>query len=533
MERKMSVSDRNTGPSLNDQTDGSHQNIQDKRDVSDQSFEAVTKKNTETTGQLREKNRRARTKLTAAQTEGAHIKRAAFADEETCSRMQRKENHATLQQQVFSKAKLLNSMKHATRTLQQHLDELKMEQERLKQQHSREAVEDTVRLRRMENSLETSRLKLRLVQSIAASTQKLINHFKDQSRTHEGQLDALEAEILKERGKLQKLQVKKLNAQLLRDACQAEQQQQQQKEELLLKDLKEKEQRSGYFIKKLKDNDNAEKTEKKSDGMRFEAQDSTSSLADEEKTVPSAYEEAFRLITDSTGITDVEDLVERFASQRDTLNALEGSKVKSKKEELELAEQLTRLQKELQEVKHQGAALLFSEQQNQEEHRLQLQAQQLRCDAAKRRLDSLETTLSTARSDVESLAQKLQHIEMSEQTGSTVPPDSPEFILELLTICKWKLQLLYDHLEGKDPDAIMEEMKKDKEFQNFLEKNLPESNVRIKRLDRETPDQTKEEDMWGVDEDTIASRETLKKKSQLIFESNTKKNPWKKKTTRM
>lgn len=40
--------------------------------------------------------------------------------------------------------------------------------------------------------------------------------------------------------------------------------------------------------------------------MRFEAQDSTSSLADEEKTVPSAYEEAFRLITDSTGITDVE-----------------------------------------------------------------------------------------------------------------------------------------------------------------------------------------------------------------------------------
>lgn len=55
----------------------------------------------------------------------------------------------------------------------------------------------------------------------------------------------------------------------------------------------------------------------------------------------------------------LQDLVERFASQRDTLNALEGSKVKSKKEELELAEQLTRLQKELQEVKHQGAALLF------------------------------------------------------------------------------------------------------------------------------------------------------------------------------
>lgn len=41
--------------------------------------------------------------------------------------------------------------------------------------------------------------------------------------------------------------------------------------------------------------------------MSIEAQDSSSSsLADEEKSVASAYEEAFRLIKDCTGITDVE-----------------------------------------------------------------------------------------------------------------------------------------------------------------------------------------------------------------------------------
>lgn len=43
------------------------------------------------------------------------------------------------------------------------------------------------------------------------------------------------------------------------------------------------------------------------DEMSIEAQDSSSSsLADEEKSVASAYEEAFRLIKDCTGITDVE-----------------------------------------------------------------------------------------------------------------------------------------------------------------------------------------------------------------------------------
>lgn len=50
----------------------------------------------------------------------------------------------------------------------------------------------------------------------------------------------------------------------------------------------------------------------------------------------------------------------------------------------------------------------------------------------------------------------------SEQTANEVPPDSPEFILELLTTCTRKLQLLYEQLEGKDLDAIMKEMKKDK-----------------------------------------------------------------------
>ncbi|XP_023816364.1 myosin-10 [Oryzias latipes] len=537
MEQKMRLSARNTGPSLNDRTGLFHQNIQDRGSIRDQNSEATIKKSPETTCQQREESRRRSRKLTAAQTEGDPMRSMALTDKETCIRMQGKATHATLQQQVFSKTKRLNSLKHTTKTLQQRLDELKTEHERLKQQRSSEAEEDAVTLRRLENSLETPRLKLRLAQSIMASTQKLINHFQDQSLTHEGQLDALETEILKERGKLQKLQIRKRNAQLLKDGCQAEQQQQEQEDQLLLKDLKETEQRLENYIKKLEDvNGKAEKTEKKlqPDEMSIEAQDSSSSsLADEEKTVASAYEEAFRLIKDCTGITDVEDLVECFVSQRDTLNTLESLMMKEKKEELELAEQLTLLEKELEEVKHQGAALLFSEEEHQEERRRQLEALQQRCDVTKRRLDSLEITLSTARNGVECLAQKLQHIELSEQTANEVPPDSPEFILELLTTCTRKLQLLYEQLEGKDLDAIMKEMKKDKNFQDFLERNLSESNVRIQRPGRQTPEQTKDGDVRGVDEDTIASRETLKKKSQLIAESNAKKNPWKKKTTRM
>jgi len=130
-----------------------------------------------------------------------------------------------------------------------------------------------------------------------------------------------------------------------------------------------------------------------------------------------------------------------------------------------------------------------------EECEHQLQAQQQRCDAAKERLDWLVKTFSTVRAGVEHLAEKLQHVTLvrnalfykgfhflslnksiivvlqcllqSEDTVSEVHPDSDEFVVELMTQCELKLQLLNKQLEGKDLAALMKEMEEDEVRKSF------------------------------------------------------------------
>ena len=49
----------------------------------------------------------------------------------------------------------------------------------------------------------------------------------------------------------------------------------------------------------------------------------------------------------------------------------------------------------------------------------------------------------------------------SEDTVAEVSPDSDEFVLELMTQCEMKLQLLQEELQGKDLAAIKKEMEEE------------------------------------------------------------------------
>lgn len=55
----------------------------------------------------------------------------------------------------------------------------------------------------------------------------------------------------------------------------------------------------------------------------------------------------------------------------------------------------------------------------------------------------------------------------SEDTVADVSPDSDEFVLELMTQCELKLQLLQEELQGKDLAAIMKEMEEEEVSQSF------------------------------------------------------------------
>uniref|UniRef100_A0A8C4H1W2 Outer dynein arm docking complex subunit 3 n=1 Tax=Dicentrarchus labrax TaxID=13489 RepID=A0A8C4H1W2_DICLA len=477
-----------------------------------ESSQSTIKRNTESIRQLRQDNKRLYRQLAEVNAGDDNVIKVAFhnrgLEKDAYRNMSGKEALTTLEQRVLSKKKRLNALKHTTQT---HHPQSK--------------------LRALENSLEKTQFKCKEAENIMTNYQKIKSHLQEESLTFQGQLDSLEAEILKHREELHNMQVMNNDAQLSKEAAKAELQQQ---EELLYKERKERERIIASYRKKVEERKaqaekvdrRAQRTAMQPDELSSEAQRSTPRVAGEEEKAISTFEEAFKRIKEATGVTDIQEIAERFISQKETHQHLEKLKEENEKVLQQLKEQKELLRQQFEDMKYSGEAKLSSDHQMLEECEQQLQAQQQRCDAGKEQLDWLVKALSTVRAGVEHLADKLQHITLD--TVAEVSPDSDEFVVELMTQCELKLQLLQEELQGKDTAAIMKEIEEE-EFYVRIEGKLPAYNTRVKLPEDQRLDLFNDEDESEEDEADIISREALKRQSQLIVDSKSKKKPWKKK----
>ncbi|XP_019939841.2 coiled-coil domain-containing protein 151 isoform X1 [Paralichthys olivaceus] len=517
-----------------------------------ESSQSSMKENSENIRVLRQDNKRLYRKLAEVHTGDDHVIKEAFhnrgMEKSAYRNMSGKAAVTTVDQRVLTKKKRLNALKHTTQTYQQRLEELRVDHQRLKPEGSRGAQssdartrkkeEDAMNLRALENNLEKTKFKCKEAENITTNYLKLKGHLQDESLTFQGQLDSLEAEILKHRKELHSLQVMNNDTQLSKEAAKAEL---QQLEELLYKERKERECIIAGYRKKVEERKaQAEKVDRRRttmqpDELSSEAPRSTTRMAgDEEEKVMSTFEEAFQRIKEATGVTDIREIVERFTSQKETQQHLENLMGENKKVLQQLKEQTELLNQQFQDMKYSGEAKLSGDQQMLEECEQRLQAQQQRCRAAKERLDWLVKTLSTIRAGVEHLTDKLQHITLGEDQVAEVSPDSDEYVLLLMTQCDRKLMVLQDELQGKDLAGIMKEMEEE-EFHVRIEGKLPDYNTRVKLPEDQILDLFNDvavcvsEEESEEDDTDIISREALKRQSQLIIDAKSKKKPWKKK----
>uniref|UniRef100_A0A3P9CEQ3 Coiled-coil domain-containing protein 151-like n=1 Tax=Maylandia zebra TaxID=106582 RepID=A0A3P9CEQ3_9CICH len=393
-------------------------------------------------------------------------------------------------------------------------------------QHKLKMFESMIRvclqnLRVLENSLEKSQFKCKEAENIMIDYLKLKSHLQDESLAYQSQLDTLQAEILKHREELRSLQVVNTDSQLSKEAAKAELQQQ---EELLHKECKERDQVIASYRKKVDEHKaQAAKVERRVqraavqlDELSSEVQHSTTRmLAEEEKDISTA-EEAFRRIKEATGITDIQELEEHFTSQKETRRHLERRREENEEVLLQLKEQKELLEQQSEEIKYSGEAKLSSHQQMLQEREQQLQAEQQRCDEAEERLDRLVKTLGPVRHGVEHLADHLQHISL--HTVPNMHPDSEDFVvLKLMAQCEQKLESLQKELEGMDVAAIMKEMEEKEVRQKPTNSKLEMDHLSLKQHDKSDKD-------WAH----VISREALKRQSQLIVDSNSKRKAQKK-----
>jgi len=134
------------------------------------------------------------------------------------------------------------------------------------------------------------------------------------------------------------------------------------------------------------------------------------------------------------------------------------------------------------------------------------------------------------KSGVEHLAEKLKNLKApsSQVQKAKISPSSDEYVLDQLSICEEKLLKLMEELDatGKDVHDIQKQME-DEEFHNTVEHKLPTYNTRVK-LPSYQKDMYDDDEDSGEDED-IPTRNAIKKQSQQIIDSKTRRRPGKRK----
>uniref|UniRef100_A0A3Q1FEE9 Coiled-coil domain containing 151 n=1 Tax=Acanthochromis polyacanthus TaxID=80966 RepID=A0A3Q1FEE9_9TELE len=512
----MALSADSTKPPLRDQVTELQRKIQlleGDRTAYYESTQSTIKKNTTAIRQLRQDNKRLLRELAEANAGDEHIIKVAFHNralgKDGYRNMSGNEALATLDYRVLSKRKRLNALKATTHSHQCRLGELKMKYHGGKSVGSSAAV------------------------STDAFTREREEEAMDESLTFEGQLDNLEAEILKHREEYQNLQAMNKDAQLFEKAAKDEL---QQLEALLYKERKEREHLKASYLKKAEEHKaQAERVDRRAqrtiiqpDELSSEAPHSTTRMAGEEEKPMSTFEEAFRHLKETTGVTNSQEVEDHITTKRRTHQHLEKLKGENEEVLLQLKQQKELLNQQFENMKYSGEAKFSSDQQILEDCEQQLQAQLQRCDAGRERLDWAVKTFSTVRAAVEHLTDKLKHITVSADAVAEVHPDSDKFVVELTSQWEPKLQVLQQEVQGKDLAAIKKEMEEE-EFTIRIEEKLPEYNTRVRLPDDEAVDVFTDEDRSEEDEAHIVSREALKRQSQMIVDSNSKKKTWKKK----
>ncbi|XP_035008304.1 myosin-13 [Hippoglossus stenolepis] len=395
-------------------------------------------------------------------------------------RMPGKKAESTPSNDIAIKMKHLNKLKNTTRIYQQRLVQLRKESQRLKPEsdhcppppntHAREDEEIAMFLRTLEIQMEKTRFKCSQAVFNMRDHQKLITLIQRGSMACKCQSDHLDTEIQKYKTSLHQLQAKNNKTQLANKALQAKSQQ--------LKELYDEEdnKRELNLIAQRKKAQEAEckfvPPESEDDDQdthilckNFECV--TNNIAQVTKLIRT-FEASLKNIKLVVGESENQKLVGTWITKRERHSQLEKQKKENDKVLQELRKQRNLLFSKFKEIDFSYSLKRYNDQQEL--------AEQSRCSAVAVELRSHLDMFTTIKERVEYLADKLQHVTLSEDRVTSASADSYELVLEQLSKCVQKLQLLKDELKGGNLAALRREMK---EINDSIEKRLPSYNNRI------------------------------------------------------
>mmetsp|Transcript_27916 Transcript_27916/g.64357 ORF Transcript_27916/g.64357 Transcript_27916/m.64357 type:complete len:539 (-) Transcript_27916:72-1688(-) len=483
---------------------------------------ATIKANRELLAQVKRENKELRAAL-------AELSQSASKNAGKDTELQR------LEQEVIEMRRKYDDVRQGCSVKQKELDTSADKLKDLEKEAARLHIEDTPltrHIRTLENRLDKAMIKYNEAQSIRKTYEQIVKRLKEERIGFDNQLAAIERTLKAKEKDLEELVLMSLDAQHAKEVAKSElsKLESQLNEERKQRD-KEVSERRALVQQKMEMNQRMEKREKMRREMQMEAAGDLSnegetalkkslfstafhsalneSKLEEEEEKITTYEDAFRKIKDATGVSDVNEVIQKFLTQDETHNNLVAMTKDAQARIDQLNEEKNHAKAKVEEIKYSGTGSLGSRR-IVDEFESHLSEANGKCERNKQKYERIAKILINVKAGVEHLADKLDVIKL-DQPQVVLTDDT---VVEVLVQCEQKLMKLTDFVDPEDTT-------KDPQERAGTNLEMPAYNIRI-QLPAEG-DEDSDQDADDDDQEDVPDRDAVKKYSYLMLEKANKK----------
>lgn len=441
---------------------------------------------------------------------------------------------AKYDQKVCELIKQYNALCHRANSKQKKIQQLQTELMQMKDDARVAELgaagesESAQTLRVLENRLDKANIKCVEANHINNTYKQILTKLQDERLEFDNHVDKLQMMIKNKKKECQEILAMNKDAELAKEAAKDELTYQDGK---LQQDKKEREKALFEYRKQADEKKNhAEKVEKRMARSSIHTEEVAG--GDKEKKAISGeeqerkimgYEEAMHKIKEATGVSDIQEVVQRFLLQGETQKHLEKLKFDNEKTLLRLREEKAKFQAEFENMKYSGEAKLSSGQRILEDMQAKLEECDTSTTDSRLKLERMDRILLNVKAGIEHLSDKLISLKLPKGQGPVrlTQSTADDYVIDLLAQCEQKLMKLMEDLDGKDVSELYSGME-DEEFRVSIENKLPTYNVRINlpaASDRGAYDDEEESDP----DDEAPTRANIKKQAQQIIDQRNKK----------
>jgi hypothetical protein len=438
----------------------------------------------------------------------------------------------------------VDSLKAENNRKQWNLEELSGKYDELKTDAaipSSEASPQMRQIRVLENRLDKAMIKYNEAQSIRKTYEQIVKRLKEERIGFDNQLAAIERTLKAKERDYEELLLLSHDAYHAKEMAQAElhrfeqgvmeernqRDKEVQEKKVLVQQRVEMNQRLEQrerMLKKQQDLDRAGERQLKEMSSTTDLNSGMSNdFAQEEKLKIADYEEAFHRIKEATGVSDVNEVIQKFLTQEDTHKNLTSLTRENQSRIDQLLEERRRLRLQVEELKFSSGGNV-GRRQVIDDFETHLTEATEKFERNRGKYERMAKMLINMKAGIGHLADHLSIIHL--EGGDTGPlAMSDKTVEEVLNQCELKLSKLMGRTRDlDDPDGRGRAVKMDDD--RYEEKLLAKSSsdVRVKLTDQEQDADDDDDDFEEEMDEDVWNRKHVKYNSEQIMEKQQTKN---------